>query len=85
MVTLLVFINIQEKMDAVIVATIQSQYEQTIFSIALSGTKHSKCRAAKPNSIIVRYYNAFLSVFTKTELGIKKITALVVDKYNFFV
>lgn len=40
MVTLLVFINIQEKMDAVIVATIQSQYEQTIFSIALSGTKH---------------------------------------------
>lgn len=85
MVTLLVFINIQEKMDAVIVATIQSQYEQTIFSIALSGTKHSKCRAPKPNSIIVRYYNAFLSVFTKTELGIKKITALVVDKYNFFV
>lgn len=72
-------------MDAVIVATIQSQYEQTIFSIALSGTKHSKCRAPKPNSIIVRYYNAFLSVFTKTELGIKKITALVVDKYNFFV
>lgn len=72
-------------MDAVIVATIQSQYEQTIFSIALSGTKHSKCRATKPNSIIERYYNAFLSVFTKTELGIKKITALVVDKYNFFV
>lgn len=71
-------------MDAVIVATIQSQYEQTIFSIALSGTKHSKC-ATKPNSIMVRYYNAFLSVFTKTELGIKKITALVVDKYNFFV
>lgn len=59
-------------MDAAIVATIQSQYEQTIFSIALSGTKHSKCRATKPNSIIVRYYNAFLSVFTKTELGIKK-------------
>lgn len=72
-------------MDAVIVATIQSQYEQTIFSIALSGTKHSKCRAPKLNSIIVRYYNAFLSVFTKTELGIKKITALVVNKYNFFV
>lgn len=70
-------------MDAVIVATIQSQYEQTIFSIALSGTKHSKCRAPKPNSIIVRYYNAFLSVFTKTELGIKKLQLLLLTNIIF--
>lgn len=60
-------------------------WTDNIFDCSEWDKAYSKCRATKPNSIIVRYYNAFLFLFTKTEWGIKKITALVVDKYNFFV